>query len=358
LAQPNNIALVVPGIMASCLRLEAANRDLWTEDFRGNYKRLLNPDLFKFVPGQRAQPTAILKDIRLPVLPLSVKSLYGRVLKVLNKHSHFQRPGRVIEFPYDWREDLVETARLLGDRLRGELGRDPTLWDSRITAVTHSMGGLVVQIAIANGHLPVPSIARIVHIASPFMGSANSFKSLYDFVDFPLLEQLYGFSYGKDTRLAKKHLRDAMKTFPSVYQLLPPENQPFIDGGGAGNFNPLSKTQTVVPSTMKAAARKAHDAIARSIGLIHGTGLVYVVRGVYTRRRTDERYQAFVDADDYKLVQPVPSLATDQGDGTVVGRSADYNGEFSGGFVRNVIGGEHAYMCNHPKVAELVGALV
>src|SRR3989442_14266817 len=119
--------------MASCLRFEAADRDLWTEDFRGNYKRLLNPGLFAFVEGSRGQATAILKDIRL--FGFSVKSLYGRVLDVLRKHSHFQAPGRVIEFPYDWRGDLVVNAQLLGERLSRELGPKPADWDYLITTI-------------------------------------------------------------------------------------------------------------------------------------------------------------------------------------------------------------------------------
>lgn len=346
--------------MASCLRFEAADQDLWTEDFAGNYHRLLNPGLFDFDEKRRAQPTAIMKDVRLWLVPVPVKGVYGRVLEVLKRHSRFQPPGKVIQFPYDWRGDLVITAKLLGEKLRDELGSKPERWDSRITPVTHSMGGLVVQIAIANGDLPISSIARIVHIAAPFKGSASAFKSLYDFVDFPLAEQLYRLRYGKNKRRAQQNLLKAMKTFPSVFQLLPPENQPFVYGGATGDFNPLGPTQTVVPAAMKAAALQAHDAIGRSIALIRGREIeVHIVRGVDLAKLTDERYTAFVDREDYKLVMPVPREATQEGDGTVAGHSADYDGAFvDGNFVHDVDGAQHAFMCNHPKVADIVGSRV
>jgi hypothetical protein len=355
LAQPKNIALVVPGIMASCLRSRSSNKDLWTEDFRGNYKRMLNPAVFRFHgESERAQATAILKDIRLPVLRLSIKSLYGKVLTVLKKHPRFQPPGGVIEFPYDWRGDLVVTAELLGKRLRRELGPDPDKW--HVTPITHSMGGLVVQIAIANDDLPPAGIDKIVHIASPFKGSASAFKSLFDFLDFPLIEALFDYEYGKDARLAKQVLRGAMQTFPSVYQLLPPESEAFIDSDVVGSFSPLGSTQKVMHDDMKAAAKNAHEAIAKSMGLLRGTNKVRVVRGVYPGRPTPERYKAHVWPDRYELKQPVPVQSTIQGDGTVTGRSAVFEGAFSD--FGEVVGAEHAFMCNHPRVAELVEGLV
>jgi pimeloyl-ACP methyl ester carboxylesterase len=119
---------------------------------------------------------------------------------------HDERPANYIEFPYDWRLDNRITARRLGslvdDRLRRwrEYSHNP---DARVIFVAHSMGGLVARyyLEALEGW---KNCRALVTFGTPHRGSlnaldflANGYKRL--FID----------------------LTEAMRSFPSVHQLLP-----------------------------------------------------------------------------------------------------------------------------------------
>ncbi len=139
-------------------------------------------------------------------------------------------PGaRYAVFSYDWRRDLVETARLLALRLEGlaaEAG-DP---DARFHLVGHSMGGLVIRYYLRfGGAEPRPGaaptwagarrVASVVQVATPNAGAIPSLGAI-------LQGERVGLSY---TTLAA----DVIRRMPSVYQLLPaPGTRPLVDTGG------------------------------------------------------------------------------------------------------------------------------
>jgi hypothetical protein len=116
------------------------------------------------------------------------------------------RPANFIEVPYDWRLDNRINARrlsdLVSDRLRRwrEYSHNP---DARVIFLAHSMGGLV-----ARYHLEVLEGWRdcraLITFGTPYRGSLNALSFLANgykrlFVD----------------------LTEVMRSFPSVYQLLP-----------------------------------------------------------------------------------------------------------------------------------------
>jgi len=128
-------------------------------------------------------------------------------------------PGaRYAVFSYDWRRDLIESARHLALRLEGlaaELG-DP---DARFHLVGHSMGGLVVRYYLRyGGGEPKPGApvrwagarraASVVQVATPNAGSIPALRAIVD-------GERVGFS---NTTLAAT----VIQRMPSVYQLLPP----------------------------------------------------------------------------------------------------------------------------------------
>ena len=125
---------------------------------------------------------------------------------------------RYAVFTYDWRRDIVESARGLALRLEGlaaETG-DP---DARFHLVGHSMGALVARYYLRFGGaeprtgdpvrwLGARRVASVVQVAPPNAGSIASLGAILD-------GERVGFSY---TTLAGPVVR----RMPSVYQLLPP----------------------------------------------------------------------------------------------------------------------------------------
>jgi len=133
------------------------------------------------------------------------------------------QPGYHV-FTYDWRRDLVESARRLGaalDALAEESGRP----DARFNLVGHSMGGLVARYYLRFGDAEpggsvtwagARRIAQLVLVATPSGGSIPSLEAL-------LLGNRVGFS---STTLAAPVLAH----MPSLYELLPPAGtRPLLD---------------------------------------------------------------------------------------------------------------------------------
>ncbi len=137
-------------------------------------------------------------------------------------------PGAVFHvFAYDWRRDLVESARRLGEYLEA-LARARGEEDARFNIVGHSMGGLVARYYLRYGDAepggPVTwagarRISQLILVATPNSGSI-----------FALDAALNGNPVGmSNTTLAAR----VIARMPSIYQLMPPrEATPLVDRKG------------------------------------------------------------------------------------------------------------------------------
>ena len=135
---------------------------------------------------------------------------------------------RYVVFSYDWRRDLVESARALGHRLdaiaaaRGEPG-------ARFHLLGHSMGGLVVRYYLRYGGAEpggdvtwagARRVASALLVATPNGGALPALDAI-------LRGSRVGMSY---TTLAAA----VVERMPAVYQLLPPGgSRVLLDGNGA-----------------------------------------------------------------------------------------------------------------------------
>jgi len=336
-----DVTIMVPGILGSVL-VQPDGSDLWSDNFLGNYWRLIrNPGQFAF-HGERAGAPRILDAIRLPT-GLRLRSLFNRVRDEAAADAS-RRNGLVVDYPYDWRADLIESAELLAAELRNRFGTNLMGSNLNIRAVTHSMGGLLVRIAVGAGFLPPASIQRVIHIGSPLGGSAAAVRSLFDSFRLPLIEPFFYVAWGRGMPLAKQNVRDVMATFPSIYQLIPPQRDRFLMVATGVMVNPLDSGEYVIPADKKGLADRAHEAIRRSHELIP-KAKVRIVRGFGLN--TDAEYKVYRDGSRYELLPPLP-LRESSGDGTVTAASAADGGDYA---VANVQAVQHAFMCNDSRVA-------
>lgn len=130
-------------------------------------------------------------------------------------------------FTYDWRRDLIEAARRLGEYLdalaaaRGEP-------DARFNILGHSMGGLVARYYLRYGDAepggPVTwagarRIAQLILVATPNAGSI-----------FSLEATLHGNPVGMSSNTLSAQV---VQNMPAIYQLIPPKGaSPLIDSKG------------------------------------------------------------------------------------------------------------------------------
>ena len=230
--------IVIPGILGSQLVSKDTGKVAWPTVFRvsDNDLRLpISPNLTANRDNLIA--SQIVDTIKLAKLVPEVY-VYHNLLVALKTYAGYEEgdwdnPGpngdrdTFYVFPYDWRRDNVETARLFLKRveaLKTKLNRP----DLKFNILAHSMGGLVARYAAMYGDAdlppddvqPVPTWAGAVHISKIFMfgtpneGSSDAFATLLE--GYSVTEGLR-----RRIRLLNKLSREDALTAPSMFQLLP-----------------------------------------------------------------------------------------------------------------------------------------
>jgi pimeloyl-ACP methyl ester carboxylesterase len=230
--------ILIPGVLGSQLVNEKTGEVVWPSAFRSSDDGLslpVSPDLARNRDNLSARK--IIDTARLAKLAPEVY-IYHALLVALKdyggyKEGDWNNPGAdgdhdtFYVFPYDWRRDNVETARLLIESIEA-LKRKLNRPDLRFNILAHSMGGLVARYAAMyggaelqpDGAQPQPTwagavhINRIVMLGTPNEGSADAFATL-----------LKGYSVTEGLRrripLLNKLSSEDIFTGPAVFQLLP-----------------------------------------------------------------------------------------------------------------------------------------
>jgi pimeloyl-ACP methyl ester carboxylesterase len=239
--------IVVPGVLGSQIVNRRTGEVVWPSAFRSSDDGLslpTTPDL----ANNRDELVAskILETARLARIAPEVYVYHG-LLRALEDFGGY-REGNIDNppeggdadtfyvFPYDWRRDNVETARLLVKRveaLKLKLGRP----DLRFNVIAHSMGGLVARYAAMYGDRDLPAAGapaqpdwaggaffnKILMFGTPNEGSMEAFATLLE--GYSVTEGLR-----RRVRLLNKLSREDVLTAPSIFQLLPHrETARFLD---------------------------------------------------------------------------------------------------------------------------------
>jgi len=229
--------VVVPGILGSRLVNRRTGEVVWPTAFRSDVDGLslpTGPDL----EANRDDLVAerIVETAKLARLAPEVY-VYHNLIRALELYGGYREGDwdaptpegdrdTFYVFPYDWRRDNVETARLLHRRLvelRRKLGRP----DLRFNVVAHSMGGLVARYAAMYGDRDLPPegtapeplwdggvVNKVFMFGTPNAGSAEAFATLLE--GYSVTEGLR-----RRVRLLNKLSREDVMTAPSIFQLLP-----------------------------------------------------------------------------------------------------------------------------------------
>jgi pimeloyl-ACP methyl ester carboxylesterase len=227
--------IIIPGFTGSELVNSKTGEEVWFKPRRSHDDDLQLPISANLARNRdNLVPGDIIRSVKLfKFLPES--EIYERLINTLEarggyKEGSFKNPPRdgfqdtFYVFPYDWRRDNVENARLLVrelDRLRRSLGK-PNL---KFNVVAHSMGGMIARYAAMYGNAdlprgnPVPTWAgakyfdKIFLLGTPNEGSVQTLDVL-----------LNGFSYiggGINLPFIQNISRFDVFTIPAIYQLLP-----------------------------------------------------------------------------------------------------------------------------------------
>jgi pimeloyl-ACP methyl ester carboxylesterase len=228
--------IIIPGLTGSDLVNSKTGEEVWFRSRRSkddDIRLPISPIL------ARNRDNLVTKDIIRSVKLLKIvpeTEIYERLVVSLETRGYREarwdtakrgdHQDTFFVFPYDWRRDNVESARLLIRRietLKRRLGRP----DMKFNVIAHSMGGLISRYAAMYGNADIPAgppkptwagarhFEKIFLVGTPNEGSVDSLNSL-----------LNGFSYiggGLNLPFIQNLNRFDIFTIPSIFQLLPHE---------------------------------------------------------------------------------------------------------------------------------------
>jgi pimeloyl-ACP methyl ester carboxylesterase len=242
--------IFIPGILGSRLVNRRTGETVWP-DLRVDSDAIALP-ISSPVLAQNADEivaTEVVEDAKVSALIPEI-SVYGPMLEALERQGGYRRgrfdappPGGDCDtlylFPYDWRRDIVESARALGcmiEDLKRRLGRP----DLRFDIVAHSMGGLVARYYAMYGGRDVldAPVARpdwagaqnlnlVVMVATPNAGSISALRVVlrgFSALSFAKPFSYLPFNLGRKLPFARVGSRVTF-TVPAIYQMLPPRGQ-------------------------------------------------------------------------------------------------------------------------------------
>ncbi len=225
--------IIIPGLTGSDLINAKTGEEVWFKARRAkddDIRLPISPVL------SRNRDDLVTKDIIRSVQFLKIlpeTEIYERLIVALQARGYREakwdsakrgdHEDTFFVFPYDWRRDNVESARLLIRRIENVKRRlgQPNL---KFNVIAHSMGGLVSRYAAMYGNIDIPASPRptwagarhfekIFLLGTPNEGSVASLNAL-----------LNGFSYiggGLNLPFIQNITRFDVFTIPSIYQLLP-----------------------------------------------------------------------------------------------------------------------------------------
>ena len=249
-----NPVIVIPGILGSRLRDTESGTLVWGA-FAGSAASPGNPEGLRLVALPMAEnaalsqltddvvPEGALDQIQISLLGMRIElNAYFNILQTLGAGGYRDEQlasGGVdygdahftcFQFAYDWRRDIVESARKLhdyildrrryvNDEVRQRFGVEEH--EFKFDIVAHSMGGLVLRYYLRYGAADLPAdgslpeltwagareVNRAILIGTPSAGSASAVVQLVEGASFaPFLS---------------RYPPALLGTMPSVYQLLP-----------------------------------------------------------------------------------------------------------------------------------------
>jgi hypothetical protein len=234
----SDVIILIPGVLGSVLVKDG--REVWGasgSSIAGNlmtFGKALNALALPHQIGHDDPKDGVIAPRVLPrlyMVPTFWKADgYGRLTDRLKERFTLSpatdtQPGNLLECPYDWRLSNQLNAQRLSDTVVPALDR----WrqatknpNAKLIFICHSMGGLVARyfLEVLGGR---ELTNKLITIGTPYQGSINALDALVNGLFLGLGP--IGFSVDK-----------LVRSFPSVYQLLPTYKCLDVGSGDLGNL--------------------------------------------------------------------------------------------------------------------------
>ncbi|HUF03634.1 MAG TPA: hypothetical protein VMM38_05595 [Aridibacter sp.] len=226
--------IIIPGILGSELINKRTGEKVWFKLSRSSDDDVKLPINLKLEDSRDdLVPGDIVRKLKIPIF--KDIEIYQELIVALERYGGYTRGSwdeaeqtlddKYFVFPYDWRRDNVETARILFRKVE-KLKRDSGNPDATFNIIAHSMGGLVARYAAMYGDQDLtdePSVptwpgdlhfGKIFMFGTPNEGSADALQVLLE-------------GWGAVKNINLPFVRDVtpveLLTMPAAFQLLPHE---------------------------------------------------------------------------------------------------------------------------------------
>lgn len=225
-----HVLLFIPGYYGTALRDVRTQRRVFItakETLFGKKSISLSPAELLTPDAPELEVDGILKQVR--VIPGIYKvDVYEKFLKKLASNASV----KIVEFPYDWRQDLVHTAHRLHETIVSLRARGVRT----ISIAAHSMGGLITTYYLAYGNQELDGarldwrgakeVDRIVYFGVPFQGVFAIFRNMNR-----------GVCFSGNCNLLPA---ETVASFPASYQLMNMRHAEQVDRSGTSRSLDLS----------------------------------------------------------------------------------------------------------------------
>ncbi|CAB3669158.1 alpha/beta fold hydrolase [Paraburkholderia rhynchosiae] len=330
-----DVVILVPGIMGSELKADGAL--VWP----GNPWEVLTPynKLEKLL-----EPDLEVGDI---IRWVVVKGVYGPLIDALGRCGFSEKEANpnLVVCPYDWRKDNAESAARLAERVR--YLRQLHGPDLKIDILAHSMGGLVARHFLESGRFGEVNCCGFDNIRSlTTMGTPHRGAPLALAAALGGVRKLF-LSATQVQALASN------EAFPALYQLLPPEDEPFL-------WNLASSARLAAVDIYDP---RVHQTLGLSDANLESARTFRASLDIRSKPKSVS-YFCFVGTKmdtyghmrvDMTVSKPIPQAVSVSGggDGTVPMWSATL-----GGVQQLAVGGEHGTIFNDSGLLLALGSLL
>jgi pimeloyl-ACP methyl ester carboxylesterase len=276
--------IVVPGLMGT--ELWIGSERLWPAP----RTIISNPEVFRLPGDPRIKPRGIVNEV--VIVPHVIEQRqYSALGDYLVAGLGYTRGQDLLEFGYDWRQDVGLTAQRLAETIERWQVKAP------LTIIGHSLGALITRYYVER--LGGKRFAeRIILMGGPHYGTPGALAAI-----------LYGPGI-LPLGMGAERMREVLATFPSSYQILP--IYPCVTDQN-GNYIDVLEDESWLPErqrTFLSAARSFRSELGTVSSVptvsVFGYGLKTKLR-VKVDRRPDGQWQKVDFVEDTAGDKSVPS---------------------------------------------------
>jgi len=332
----------IPGMMGSVLHKKIIGENgeydtevVWGDDILKNMDLLgVNPEKIANINEDNILVVDVIREMKLS--HIKKYSVYNKIIQFCTSSYGLglkENYGFFV-FPYDWRKDNSQIAKLFADFIRSNCD----LSTDSIIIIAHSMGGIVSHLMLVENDDIHDNIKLYFQIASPIEGSVKAYYTLKKNASFNWVCDYFWNLHHHIDPTVRHRLLSVLSEFDSLYQLLPHESVRPLYGERGEQYSAMDEKIWGDKINKIKAAKKVHKHLRKK--------LKCKMCCVYSERYETEM---FYRVNEYFNIETI-GMPPARGDKIVVSASAIANSGKNERLLIKSRKSRHDQICSNSKV--------